>query len=145
MSLRQILFIFFFLNSCFGLLGQSRGDQIFDDSKVHEIRFEFNQSNYWQQLIDNYENNADPFDDKPYLMGTVNIDGEQVDSIGVRFKGFTSYPLQSDKKPIKIDFNEFVSGQRYDGLRKLNLNNGTGDPGMQRDVISYDLHNAIGV
>lgn len=143
---KDLLYSIFFLFCSSPLLfGQSSGDQIFDNSKIHEIRFEFNQSNYWQQLISNYENNSDPFDDKPYLLGSVRIDDVLVDSIGVRFKGFTSYAASGLKKPIKIDFNEFVPGKRFDGLRKLNLNNGTGDPGLQRDVICYDLHNANGV
>ena len=118
---------------------------MYDNSILHEIRFEFTQSNYWNILKANYEQNADPFDTKPYLMGKVTIDGEEVDSVGVRFKGFTSYPYDSDKKPIKIDFNEFVPGKRYDGLRKLNLNNSTGDPSMQRDFVCYDLMRSIGV
>ena len=124
---------------------QDSGDRMFDNSVLHEIKFEFSQTDYWSTLISNYEGNPDPFDTKPYLMGKVTIDGEVVDSIGVRFKGFTSYPFDSDKKPIKIDFNEFVAGKRYDGLRKLNLNNSTGDPSMHRDVICYDMMRSIGV
>ncbi|MEM9548300.1 MAG: CotH kinase family protein [Bacteroidota bacterium] len=124
---------------------QDSGDLLFDNSILHEIRFEFSQANYWNTLINNYENNPGPFDEKPYLMGKVIIDNVEVDSVGVRFKGFTSYPYDSDKKPIKIDFNEFVPGKRYDGLRKVNLNNATGDPGMQRDGICYDLMRSIGV
>lgn len=124
---------------------QDSGEAMFDNSFVHEVRFEFTQSNYWSTMVNNFESSFDPFDPVPYLMGKVIIDGEVVDSVGVRFKGFTSYPQDSDKKPIKIDFNEFVEGKRYDGLRKLNLNNSTGDPGMQRDVVCYDLHRSIGV
>lgn len=127
------------------LFAQDSGEQIFDNAIVHEVRFEFSQTNYWNTLINNFESHSDPFDPVPYLMGNVEIDGEVVDSVGVRFKGFTSYSQNSDKKPIKIDFNEFVKGKRFDGLRKLNLNNATGDPGMQRDVVCYDLHRASGV
>ena len=142
MNLKHLFFCILLLNIYSSLDAQAPGEQIFDNSKVHEIRFEFIQSDYWQQMVDNYENNADPFDDKPYLMGNVTIDGELVDSVGMRFKGFTSYVYDRPKKPIKIDFNEFVPGTRFDGLRKLNLNNGTGDPGLQRDVVCYDLLNA---
>lgn len=131
----------------FGMLSnaQDSGENMFDNSYLHEIRFEFTQSNFWNILIANYENNADPMANKPYLMGKVIIDGEEVDSVGVRFKGFTSYPYGENKKPIKIDFNEFVPGKRYDGLRKLNLNNSTGDPSFHRDVVCYDMHRSIGV
>ncbi len=129
---------------CFEMIGQKAGNRIFDTSYVHEIRFEFEQSDYWNTMILNYESSWDG-QPVPYIMGDVIIDGERVDSVGVRFKGFTSYTYDSDKKPFKIDFNEFVKGKRYDGLRKLNLNNGTGDPAMLRDVICYDLLRSSGV
>jgi len=134
-----------FTLSCFTLTAQNSGDNIFDASYVHEVKFEFSESNYLQILRDNYEGVYDPLDDVPYLMAKVTIDDEVVDSIGIRFKGFTSYNPDQDKNPIKIDFNEFVPGKRFDGLRKLNLNNGTGDPAMQRDVVCYDLMRSTGV
>ncbi len=140
--INSLLVIFIYSSS---LLAQNQGDNIFNTEVLHEIRFNFSQLNYWTTLTNNYENNSDPFDPVPYLLGDVTIDGELVDSVGVRFKGFTSYPYDQNKKPIKIDFNEFVPGKRFDGLRKLNLNNGTGDPGLHRDVICYDLLNANGV
>ncbi len=127
------------------VMSQDSGDQIFAPNTLHEIKFEFDEPDYWQILTSNYENNADVFADKPYLMGSVEINGEVVDSIGLRFKGFTSYQWNSDKKPLKIDFNEFVPGKRYNGLRKLNLNNATADPAMHRDIICYDLLRAVGV
>ncbi len=123
---------------------QDAGNQIFDNTVLHEIRFEFEQSNYWNTLVNNFETTPEG-SSVPYLMGKVTIDGEAVDSVGIRFKGFTSYSYESDKKPIKIDFNEFVSGKRYDGLKKLNLNNSTGDASMQRDVICYELLRNTGV
>ena len=33
-----------------------------------------------------------------------------------------------NKKPFKVDFNRFISGQAYDLLKKLNFNNGFKDP-----------------
>lgn len=130
-----------------GLSGyaQDSGESIFDNSILHEIRFEFEQSDYWDVLTSNYEDNAESNKDIPYLMGKVIIDGEDVDSVGVRLKGFTSYHKGLNKNPIKIDFNEFVSGQKYDGLRKLNLNNSTGDASFQREPVCYDLLRSVGV
>lgn len=123
--------------------GQDSGDQIFSNEILHEVRINFVETDYWQILLDNFETTPDG-QRVPYLQGMVMIDGEVVDSVGVRFKGFTSYQTDT-KKPIKLDFNEFVPGKRYDGLRKLNLNNSTGDPGMQRDFICYELMRNMGV
>jgi len=126
-------------------LHAQNGDKIFDHEILHEINFEFTQSNYWTTLVNNFESNFDPSIPVPYLLGNVTIDGELVDSVGVRFKGFTSYPYDSNKKPIKIDFNEFVRGKRFDGLRKLNLHIGYGDASLHRDVLAYRLMRDMGV
>ncbi len=145
MNLRVLIITGVIALSCSTSKAQDSGDRMFDDTFLHEIRIEFSQSNFWSILINNYQNNSDPFLEKPYLMGKVTIDGEEVDSVGVRLKGFSSYWTETDKKPLKIDFNEFVPGRRFDGLRKLNLNNSTGDASMQREVICYDLMRSSGV
>lgn len=125
------------------ILAQNSGEQVFQDDVIHEIKFNFDQANYWNQMTRNYET-TEVGGDHTYVMATLVINGEEVDSVGVRFKGFTSYG-ESDKKPFKIDFNEFVDDQRFDGLRKLNLNNATGDPAMLRDVLCYKLLRDMGV
>ena len=127
-----------------GLAAQNPGDKLFDPTVLHEIDMTFAEPNYWELLEENFGDAFDPASSVSYLMAAVTIDGETVDSVGIRFKGFTSAWTET-KKPFKIDFNEFVPGKRYNGLRKLNLNNGTGDPGLQRDVICYDLMNRSGV
>lgn len=126
------------------LHGQISGESVYDINVLHEVRLQFDQDNYWQQMEQNFESSTE-FESVPYIMTTVTIDGEVVDSVGARFKGFTSYTFYSNKKPIKLDFNEYVGGQRLDGLRKLNLNNATGDPGMHRDVIAYEMMRKMGV
>lgn len=124
------------------MLGLSQGEAVFNDDIVHEVRIEFSSPDFWNTLTNNYDNY---YPDVPYIMVNATIDGEQIDSIGVRLKGFSSYFTQSDKKSIKLDFNEYVKGKRYDGLKKLNLNNGEGDPAFQRDIIAYDLMRRSGV
>ena len=123
--------------------GQDAGDALFDGDLLHEIEFTFTQNGYLQTMERDIVQNFGG--DVPYIMADVTINGELIDSVGVRFKGFTSFPFESDKKPFKIDFNEFVEGKEFDGLRKLNLNNGTGDPAMHRDVLCYKMLRDIGV
>ncbi len=119
-----------------------QGKNLFNDDVVHEIHLTFENSNYWTILSSNYDNN---YPDVPYIMANAVIDGETVDSIGVRLKGFSSYWVETQKKSIKLDFNEFVSGKKYDGLKKVNLNNGEGDPAIQRDLLCYDIMRKSGV
>jgi len=119
-----------------------QGKNLFNNDAVHEIHLTFENSNYWTILSNNYDSN---YPDVPYIMANAVIDGELVDSIGVRLKGFSSYWVATQKKSIKLDFNEFVSGKKYDGLKKVNLNNGEGDPAVQRDVLCYDIMRKSGV
>jgi len=133
------------LLSCFLLpfANAQNGEALFDHSYLHEIRVTFDDSNFWQTLNSNYQDGQDPNGGGSgieYLEGSIEIDGNAIESIGVRLKGFSSFFFtESDKKSIKIDINEFVTGQKYDGINKFNLNNGTGDPALMRDVLAYDI------
>lgn len=117
------------------------GQTLFNQGIVHEIRVTFEEDNFWTILSQNYQaGQGNSGSNIEYLMGTVEIDGIFIDSVGVRQKGFSSHFLSNGiKKSLKLDFNEFVMGQKYEGLRKVNLNNGVGDPALQRDLLCFDL------
>ena len=120
-----------------------QGELIFDDSYVHEVKITIDKVDFWSELSQNYLNN---YPDVPYTMASASIDGEVTDSVGIRQKGFAShFGSQGDKKSMKIDFNHFVDGKKYDGLKKINLNNGFGDPAIQRDKLCYNIMNKAGV
>lgn len=114
------------------LSAQTEGDMFFGTSYVHEIRFTFHQSNYWDSLTDGYTNDY-------YIKGDVEIDGTVLYDCGLKFKGNSSYSNPSIKKSFKIDMNEYVSGQEYDGLKKLNLNNCFKDPTFLREKMMNDF------
>ncbi len=82
-----------------------------------------------------------------YTNVDVDFDGVVLSNVGIKFKGNYSYTYAntSDKKPIKFDFGEFVSGQKHDGLTKVNLVNSFGDPSFMRDAVSYKLLREMGV
>lgn len=132
-----ILSLFFYTPST----AQNDGDALFDTSFVHEIRI-ISPTNelpgqLYQVWLDNLGGTI------PYLAASVSIDGILVDSIGIRIKGGLS--AFSAKKPLKIDFDKFVEGQDYDGIKKLNLQNSSMDPTFQRDVLGYQLFRMAGV
>lgn len=62
---------------------------------------------------------------------------DTVENVGLRFRGNTS--RQKIKKSFKVSFNEFESGRRYRGLKKLNLNAETNDPSMIRSRACFDF------
>lgn len=115
---------------------------LFTGDAVHEIHLEFSQADWWQQLTANYEN----FDDPPYLPATFVWGTTQLDSIGVRFKGNSSYwSYYGQKKSFKLDLDEFIAGQEIAGLDKLNLNNCFLDPSLVREKCAYELAAALGM
>ena len=68
-------------------------------------------------------------------------DGEEPILVSVRRK--TSRALPSESNPIKvglkIDINELVDGQKWHGLNKLSLENGT-DSGVLKEGVAWNLH-----
>ncbi|MBN1198531.1 MAG: CotH kinase family protein [Bacteroidales bacterium] len=58
-------------------------------------------------------------------------------SIGFRLRGNTS--RWAAKKSFKVSFNSFVSGRKYYGLEKMNLNGEHNDPSVIRSRLCWDL------
>ena len=139
------LLLFAGLFTCLFAQAQDPGDNLFDDTFLHEIEVEFYDPDWLNLLQQNY-NDLAAGGPKVYLVAKVTIDGNEVDSVGMRMKGFFSnWGSTSDKKPFKIDMNEFVKGKRYDGLKKFNLGNAFMDPTHLRDKLSLDLMAAAGI
>lgn len=121
------------------LKAQNEGDSIFNSTQIHVVYFNFSQPNYWDSLTYYYTI------DSVYLRGDMEFNGVVYNDVGVKFKGNSSYNNSSDKKSFKIDMNEFVSGQKIDGLKKFNLNNGFKDPTFLREKIALDFCNEHGL
>jgi len=115
---------------------------LFEEDAVHEIHLTFHQADWWDQLVDNFEGHDDPI----YLAAEFDWEGVHFDSIGVRFKGNSSYMgYPGVKKSFKLDIDEYLSDQNIDGLDKLNLNNGFLDPSFVRERCAYELCEAVGL
>jgi spore coat protein CotH len=83
----------------------------------------------------------------PWGTGEVTIDGQTFKAVGLRYKGNFTYVASSRglKRPIKIDFARNSEGQRFLGLKKLNLNNGHTDVSKARESLSWSFFRAAGV
>ncbi|MFZ5476061.1 MAG: CotH kinase family protein [Myxococcota bacterium] len=79
-----------------------------------------------------------------YMPGTFVHDGVELE-VGLRLKGQSSYRTFEKKPALKVKFNEFVAGQRYAGLKRIALNNLTGDPAQGREVAAYWVWRAGGM
>lgn len=82
-----------------------------------------------------------PYD---YFPAEITVDGVTVTNVGVRKKGgFGS--LSTDRPGLKVKANEYVSGQRIYGLKRLTLNNNYQDDTFISQCLGYDLFRAAGV
>jgi hypothetical protein len=105
------------------------------EDTVRAIYLTFSQSDFWDQLISSYDTGIP-------VMATLACDGSTFDSVGVKFKGETSYfmlPNGSEKMSFDITLDEWVDGQDLHGYDGINLNNGFQDNTMMRDVLYKHL------
>ncbi len=110
---------------------------VFDNAAVHEIRLTFKQANWYEQLTADY---AAARDNTPYREASIVWGQYRFDVVGVRFKGNSSYNgATTRKKPFRIKLNEFVKGQKIEGMASFGLSNGWNDPSFVRENAYYDM------
>ena len=136
-------FLLFFVLSPVLLSAQTAGDVVFATDQVVEVRITFNQVGYWDSLVANYSTETDMIAASMEFID--NTGSHVVDSINIRLKGNSSYGHPGNKKSFKVDFNDYVVGQTYDGMKKLNFNNGFKDPTFMREKIFMDLCRTAGI
>ena len=138
--MKQIVIIFMgIITSSTLVTGQDMGDKVFSNDIIHEIRF---YSETEPDLLDTLYQDAEDRE-KEYYLVKMFFDGEEVDSVGLRIKGFLS--LSSPQIPLKVDINEYVDGQKFDGLKKFGLSNSFGDSDRQRDRVAYEINRRAGI
>lgn len=111
--------------------GGNASEGFYDESTIQVIELWFEQTNYWQQLTNNYQSSTD-------LPATMIVNGDTLPAkVGVRFKGQTSFNMiqNSQKKSFNITINYEDEGQQLDGYETLNLNNCFEDPSFMREVM----------
>lgn len=110
------------------IIGANVHNGLYDQSLVRRIDLTFPTPNFWTLLTNNYAT-------KTYIPATLTIDGTSWDSVGVRFRGNTSFQTgSSQKKSFKIELDNWRPGADYDGYSTLKLNNAAQDPSMMREV-----------
>ncbi len=114
--------------------GQVSAQGFYDIDTIQKIEISFSQSN-WDYMLDTAKNGSEN-----YIMARwVRINGVQIDSVGVKYKGNSSYDSSNVKNPLHIELNTFVQGQDYQGYSDIKLNNGWLEPSMVRDVLGFKI------
>lgn len=122
---------------------QIPGDDLFPVDQVIRVDITFNQVGFWDSLVANYPLEEDMM---AAQFKITDLNGEHImDSIAIRLKGNSSYGHPGNKKSFKIDINQWVTGQDYDGMKKMNFNNGFKDPTFMREKLFFDMCRDLGI
>lgn len=130
----------------------------FDRDKVMEINIEIDEN----ELDDMFKNAQS----EEFKSANITINGDTYKSVAIRPKGNSSLRAVastssadeesnteediSSKKgenrfSLKVNFDEYVSGQTMDGLTQLNLNNNYSDPSYMREFLAYSIFEDMGL
>jgi hypothetical protein len=105
----------------------------YDVNTIQKIEISFTQSN-WDYQMDTAKAGSEG-----YLMAsTVKVNGVIYDSVGVKYKGNSSYNSTYTKNPLHISLSEYKN-QNYQGVKDIKLSNCFADPSMIREVLAYDI------
>ncbi len=106
---------------------------LYDVSVIHTVQITFPQSN-WDHLLDSlYAIGEDR------LLGSCTVDGVFYDSVGVRYKGFSTYSPSRVKNPFNIKLDYIIDDQEHQGYGTLKLANVWFDPSFLREVLGYEI------
>jgi spore coat protein CotH len=124
---------YFLTIASFLFFASAKSQTLYNINTVQEIEISFSQSN-WDGLLDTLKSTTEE-----YLMADwVKINGVQYDSVGVRYKGNSSYNANNAKNPLPISLDEFKK-QNHQGYESIKLSNGYGDPSFIREVLGYGI------
>ncbi len=115
------------------LSGFLTAQNFYDLNTVQTIEITFAESN-WDQLLDAaYASTGD------YIMAqSVSINGEVFDSVGVKYKGNSTYQSNQTKNPFHIELDTYKD-HIYEAYTDIKLSNVAKDPSFLREVLSYQI------
>ena len=106
---------------------------LFDPASISEIEIDFYKAN-WDEILDAYM----AMDSDERILADVTINGVVYDSVGVRYKGNSSYRPNQAKNPLNIKLN-YIKNHDYQGYYTLKLSNGFKDPSFVREVLALEI------
>ena len=125
------LFIISFLGSFCGFT-----QDFYDLNTIQKIEIQFSNAN-WDNQLDVLKLTTDKF----LMADWVKINGVEFDSVGIKYKGNSSYDSTYKKNPFHIELNTFKN-QDYQGYSDVKLGNSFSDPSMIREILAYKILNS---
>ena len=116
-----------------------QSQDLYDLMHVQEIKLYFDDP-YWDNKLNAYKKQ----NQEKRLIGKMILNGITYDSIGVRYKGNSSYfntrKAGATKLPFNIKINQTQKSRRLPGgFKRIKLSNVFRDPSFLREVLSYEI------
>lgn len=117
----------------------ANAQDFYDLYSVKEIRLEFKQEN-WADILAKFKDQGK----KKRVTATLKLNGVTYDSVGVRYKGNSSYfsvkRNGQTKLPFNIKLNHKIKGQKIPGkYNTIKLSNVFRDPSFIRETLAYEV------
>ena len=112
---------------------------LFDEDSLRVINLEFYLPSYHSYLVNSWY-----YSPSERIPAILTFNGITYDSVGVRYKGNSTFCLPNDnsnpKVPYNIDMNYFIDGQQLLGYNKMKLANAWMDPTFVKQIVSSNIY-----
>jgi len=121
--------------ACLIMAGFVNAQSLYDPTQLQEIRIYFPFSD-WDARLDSLKK-SNP--DGRLIASYALLNGQRFDSIGIRYKGNSTYNATRNKNPFNIKLDFVQESQQYEGFSTLKLSNAFMDPSFLREALGYQI------
>ena len=133
--MRKFIFAFITFSFIIGKNNLVAQNDFYSVDTIREIKIYFAEPN-WDFILDTMYTSGF----KNRLVATsILIDGTHLDSVGIRYKGYSSVSVNRIKNPFNLKIDYIKKNQTYNGIDKIKLSNVIQDPSFVREVLSYEI------
>ncbi len=125
-------------------------DDIFDRDRLIQVAVKMPSADFAQmrgegRTLDSVMSNC-PDTDFEYtdFKATVYIDGEELENVAIRKKGYLG-SLSPSRPSIKLNFDTHEDGRTFKTMKRMTLNNDRQDASHTHQCMAYDLYRAAGL
>ncbi len=112
---------------------------LFDEDSLRVINLEFYMPDYHDYLVNSWY-----YSPSERIPAKLILNGITYDSVGVRYKGNSTFCLPNDnfnfKVPYNIDMNYFINDQQLLDYNKMKLANAWMDPTFVKQIVSSNIY-----
>ncbi len=124
--------ILFFVN--LWMMDRATGQDFYKKDAIQEIKIYFSYSD-WDYRLDTAKAGKENYILAEYCI----INGQRFDSIGVKYKGNSSYRSNQVKNPLHLKLDWINESQDYKSYTSIKLGNNFSDPSAVREALSYEI------